>query len=434
MTMMLRDFYTALTLDGSNDKVAGTNALALSAFTLAAWVRRTKNSATQPIVSGGANSASLRVNSNNGFELAKAGVGVVGAASANEVVRRFEFVHLCATYDGTTVRLYFNGAKVVEAAASQTFASSTYGVGTDNTNFFGGTVDDALIYDSVLSDAEVARIAMVGPEYLPKPRVLDWRFDDAIGSSVADASSTGNVGTITEANFSRIAPASAPFLDRNMGLCGDFNGSNARVDLGAELTNAVLAGASAVTAMCWFRITNPWQVGRFFGAMTSASNAGVLIWTTGTTNTQQLGMSGRSKSTDSSVAIVLNPILEPGNWMHFAGVFDFANKVEYAYVNGILRATADASSWGGTSFESNSVGGHLGGYSGGDYFKGQIDDIRVYTRALSKREIRHGYLSGIWPKDRPALLWTFDEGTAANSGAQSVTVTPQNMAYRASFM
>lgn len=434
MTMMLRDFYTALTLDGSNDKVAGTNALALTAFTMAAWVRRTKNGATQPIVSGGANSASLRINSSNGFELAKAGVGVVGSASTNELVRRFDFAHLCATYDGTTVRLYFNGAKIVEAAASQTFASSTYGVGTDNTNFFGGTVDDALIYGSVLSDAEVARLAMVGPDFLNKPRLLDWRFDEGVGSAVTDLSATGNTGTITEAGYSRIVPASPPFIDRDMGLCADFNGSNARVDLGAELTNTVLAGASAITAMCWFRITNPWQVGRFFGAFTGASNAGALIWTTGTTNTQQLGMSGRSKSTDSSVAIVLNPILEPGNWMHFAGVFDFANKVEYAYVNGILRATADASSWAQTSFEGNNSGGHIGGYSGTDYFKGQIDDLRVYTRALSKREIRHGYLTGDWPNDRPALLWTFDNGTAENSGTQAVTVTPQNMAYRASFM
>jgi len=310
---MRRDCYTALSFNGTSHKVDGAISLTLTAFTLAAWVRRTKASAVQPIIAGGAGSACLRINANNGIELAKVGGDVVGVSSPNEVMTRLEYVHVAAAYDGATVRLYVNGVRVVTAAAVETFAASIYSAATDGTNWFGGTMDDAVIVAEALSDAAVMALAFQGAGVASGSRLLDWRFDEAAGSTAVDYSGTGNTGTITGATYSRIVPQQPVYLRRNMGYAANFNGSDARIDLDATLTNVVMAGAPAITVSLWFRYMTPWKAGRLFGAYTSGASVAVLLWITGSASAPQLALSGRSRNADSSVATTLTNILEPGN-------------------------------------------------------------------------------------------------------------------------
>lgn len=84
------------------------------------------------------------------------------------------WVHLAATYDGFTGRLYVNGAEVAHGAVTGPFAVDTNPVvlsgngnaaGPDYTERIPGRLDDVMLYRRALSAAEVARLtngALVG--------------------------------------------------------------------------------------------------------------------------------------------------------------------------------------------------------------------------------------------------------------------------------
>lgn len=75
------------------------------------------------------------------------------SAAASGVAR-----HVAATYDGTTLKLYVNGAQVASTASKGSItAPSTFTVGarSDFAGSWAGVIDDAAVYDRALSAAEV---------------------------------------------------------------------------------------------------------------------------------------------------------------------------------------------------------------------------------------------------------------------------------------
>jgi hypothetical protein len=79
------------------------------------------------------------------------------------------------------------------------------------------------------------------------------------------------------------------------------------------------------------------------------------------------------------------PVLN--TWYHVAGVYNAAAKTLDIYVNGVL----DNSVLSGTVPASQSlpnVNVNIGRRSGGLYFNGIIDEVRIYNRALLAAEIQ----------------------------------------------
>jgi len=74
-------------------------------------------------------------------------------------------------------------------------------------------------------------------------------------------------------------------------------------------------------------------------------------------------------------------------WYHVAGVYDAAARTLDIYVNGVrdngvLLGTVPASQ------VNSSVNVNIGRRSGGFYFNGVIDEVRIYNRALTGPEIQ----------------------------------------------
>jgi hypothetical protein len=75
--------------------------------------------------------------------------------------------------------------------------------------------------------------------------------------------------------------------------------------------------------------------------------------------------------------------LVPGRWSHLATTYD--GRVQRMYVNGKLVASRPLA----RSKLAESGALHVGGSPiWGDRFKGKIDEVRVYNRALTAEEIR----------------------------------------------
>ena len=99
-----------------------------------------------------------------------------------------------------------------------------------------------------------------------------------------------------------------------------------------------------------------------------------------------------------------------GNWYHLAGTFD--GEYQKLYINGELAATEKLMfKVLGESNNDLVIGKHTSGST--SYFKGAIDDVRLYGRALSTEEIKSLYnndvpaiesskLVGYWPLEGDA--------------------------------
>ena len=74
-------------------------------------------------------------------------------------------------------------------------------------------------------------------------------------------------------------------------------------------------------------------------------------------------------------------------WYHVAGVYNASARTLDIYVNGVLN-NGTLSGTVPASQINSAVNVNIGRRSGGFYFNGMIDDVRIYNRALSQAEIQ----------------------------------------------
>jgi large repetitive protein len=146
-----------------------------SAITLAAWVKPGKQD-TQDLIKKATNG------SVDGYELALASIGSTtspGTAfvrfnqvSSTETYRvdsttKYPFdgntwVHLAATYDGTTIRFYYNGIEETSKPGPTSIATNTLplSIGAQGaTRLFQGSIDEVRVYNRALTPGEIRRLA-----------------------------------------------------------------------------------------------------------------------------------------------------------------------------------------------------------------------------------------------------------------------------------
>jgi hypothetical protein len=102
---------------------------------------------------------------------------------------------------------------------------------------------------------------------------------------------------------------------------------------------------------------------------------------------------------------------EPGTWYHLAGTYD--GKTMAAFVNG--QKVGSTRQAGPIELDDSDlmVGKGDPDYSDGEYFHGQIADIRIWNVARSGEQIQAAMKTKLTGKE-PGLvaLWTFEDGTA----------------------
>ena len=79
-----------------------------------------------------------------------------------------------------------------------------------------------------------------------------------------------------------------------------------------------------------------------------------------------------------------------GRWYHVVGVYDSISKTASIYVDGIFRNSSS-----NVDFTSPDVANSFNiGRGISTYWNGSIDDVRVYSRALSAAEVKKLYQMG----------------------------------------
>ena len=141
--------------------------------------------------------------------------------------------HVAASYDGSTWRLYVDGAlqttlvvgaftprfDSIQHAAIGTALNSTGGVGTQTQGFFNGAIDEVRIWNYARSTAQIAsarnREIPVASGLLGR-----WGLNEGSGTTATDSSGSHVNGVITGSNWSWVsggpftgAPNAAPVVD-----------------------------------------------------------------------------------------------------------------------------------------------------------------------------------------------------------------------------
>lgn len=159
----------ALRQNGSNQYAVVPNSQILnitSNITLAAWIKPEKI-ATQRIIDkvvigqsgyslflSGGGLVSVRFNDNNTYRL---------DSSTSYPTNGTIWMHVAASYNGSTIRLYINGVENISKSVSFSIVGNSNGVGigaaANGNNSLQGTLDNIRIYNRALSLAEIQALA-----------------------------------------------------------------------------------------------------------------------------------------------------------------------------------------------------------------------------------------------------------------------------------
>lgn len=235
-----------------------------------------------------------------------------------------------------------------------------------------------------------------------------WKLDEGAGTSAADSSGNSNTGTMT--NF----PA-GPWTTGQVGGALTFDGTNDDIDVGS---GASLDDLPALTIAGWMK---PTSGGGNYTIYYKGYYGGIGGYTlTYDDDSQRLFFrsyfnGGSYLSADSEWT---GDLYQNDTWQHFAVTWDGGanpSGVRF-YLNGreVGRyAPGDVTGTGSRTSDAAEVG-VLGG-DGTNTFYGLLDDVRVYSRAITAAEVSTLYTQG----NKLVAHYELDETSGTNAADSS---------------
>lgn len=360
------------------------------------------------------------------------GTPEVRAAVSRTQLQVGKWVHLVGVYDQPSglIRLYVEKAQQDDSVLPQAWNSTGplrigRGQADDQpAEYWPGEVDDVRLYTGALDRDRVTSLresfpAEQTPPTLPEANLGGWAFDERTGTVTADDSGQGRPATVYSGTGT-----SADWAAGRRGGAAWLNGASY-----AQTAGPVVADGQSFSATSWVYLTTGLGPGKVVlgqdGEHVSSFQLGY------DTTAKRWSVVVPEADTPNPPTKVLTSIESGwlGEWTHLGVVYDASGLGELRlYVNGVLvghRAGVKVPSSDGpfTIGRGKWNGAHMG------FFPRGIDDVRVFSRALSDGEVRLVHDSAGW-----ATLgsWRFDAGsgrdytgrTNASLAQPGVTFTP----------
>ncbi len=305
-----------------------------------------------------------------------------------------QWTHIAGTYDGTNTRLYINGV----LDTSRTGISGTVGsnfdslyIGCDRQSgsrayFFNGMLDNVRIWKSARTASEIFNnmfipLSMYQLSGSYSFLAASYQFDNSAEDNSGPVQNNGFTRNITYVNFANKA---VNHLDYNNSVY--FNGSTdycSHYNIGVSVSPS-----TAITLECWIKRDTT----------SGASNDRYIINKSRTFSISdyylQLYNSGALLFGINSGAKILTtpPLITNAQWTHIAASYSSVTGVAAIYVNGEIKASTIFSGnplINNTGNDSVYIGGFAGlGASSANRFRGQIDEVRIWTKSRSAQQIK----------------------------------------------
>ncbi|UCG60006.1 MAG: hypothetical protein JSU70_10885 [Phycisphaerales bacterium] len=195
-----------------------------------------------------------------------------------------------------------------------------------------------------------------------------WPFDETSGTTAADASGNGNDGALA---------GGAVWVAGKVAGALEFNGSNARV-----VAPNIPLNSRSYTIMMWVNpVLYTGEQVVFSTGLTGANDTDMhyRLGGPGSGNVPPGGVRMGFYNNDLDTA---GGIITDNEWYHITFWYDFENQLRRIYVDGVQQAQDSGAPYLGTSGDTV-----IGAWGTGQWFRGIIDDARIYSRPLSAAEI-----------------------------------------------
>ncbi|MDO8728838.1 MAG: LamG domain-containing protein [bacterium] len=416
-----------LSFDGFNDYVntgianlPSTNA----PKTFSLWVYRRSSTSGVPLSIGG-NSCNVEYFRGNGT-LYKCGDSPI--VSPNIFVSNNVWTHIVYTFDGTTNKLYLNGAlngSSVTAHDAGAITNSNIGRRSIGSTYeFDGEIDDVRVYNRALTGDEIKRLYRIGAtlkintsinnDSLKNGLVGYWSFDgkDVAGVTALDRSGNNNNGTLTGGPTRAIG---------KIGQGLSFDGVD---DVVSVTQSASINDLDTVTVSAWVyaRSSGGGGCGRIVDKVNASADGGFQFHICGSPATSYMEFDAPRWQTTNGAWITANDTLGFNGWHHVAVTYDYSSTANdpKLYLDGTFIASSEFATPAGTKATGETETLNIGNRNNLQRtWNGLIDDVRVYNRALTGDEIKRLYRIGATLKINTSInndslknglvgYWSFD--------------------------
>ncbi len=195
-----------------------------------------------------------------------------------------------------------------------------------------------------------------------------WSFDDGSGTSAFDSSGNGNDGTV-EGN--------AEWVNGQLGGALQFDGSGARV-----VAANIPFDNRSFSVMMWVNAVLYTGEQVVFSTGLTGSNDTDMHFRLGGEGSGNVPPGGVRMGFYNNDLDTAGGIIEENTWYHITFWYDFENQNRRIYVDGVMEAEGAANPYLGTTGDTV-----IGAWGTGQWFRGIIDDVQVYSHALTDNEI-----------------------------------------------
>jgi len=433
----------ALSFDGVNQYVTmgNTNDITTGDFTLAYWMKPDNISQFGAVV--------LKREGLGPYRQYQTGVGYVsgglpvsakkvyffgnnatsdhqGVHTTNDVVDG-QWHHVTVTRTSSGILIYIDGVSATLTIDSTGLSSENF---TNTGNFtiaydgganYKGLVDEARIYNRALSATEIWNLYQAGGgtrvnsansqvDALERGLAGYWKLDDGSGTTATDASTNGNTSTLTNG---------PTWTTGQIGGAVSFDGSDDYVNTTSTIDT------SLYTVCSWVYPQSNGLYQRIITTPSGNTHKWLLSFSDAVSNSQFVfSRNSGSEMGKGTGATSLN------TWHHVCGVWD--GTTLSVYLDGVSKSNSVEAGW----LYGAGSGLRMGRRHDNQYpLNGRLDEVRVYTRALSAEEIAKLYkttapdnpdsgFEGYWSFNGPDVSGTTASDRSGQGNHGTLTNSP----------
>lgn len=386
----------------------------LNKFTISKWIYLKDATSNQIFFlnSNGPNSADCgfitrTFSGNLSFEVGNGSLTQkVTISNANYINK---WTHLLCSYDSLTLKMYINGQLVKSLDYSLDIKNTTAGYNLGYYpggygQYLNGYIDDLRIYDHALSSCEIDSLYnLQNPASIPcvneKKVGLVARYD--FSGNASDVSGNGLNGTVYNATLT---------TDRfgNTSSAYDFSGSTSSYINIPD--NSQLHIANEISISMWVYRTRNTSVEGILCKGRDVGNSYSFMFNAGGGT---YGVFRAQTGTGNSNTMLTPKTVDLNKWVHLVFTVDATKQVQKLFVDGVMVTEKL-----GYTFDANNtypiqIGRHIvsaDGTGSGYAFKGKVDDLMIFNRALENCEV-----DSLFSLPNPAICGLNDITTGINA-------------------
>lgn len=232
-----------------------------------------------------------------------------------------------------------------------------------------------LIIVVVVAAVALAAFFLVSNYISSRGLVGYWHFDENTSAMAQDASGMEN-----NLNFAG-SPSWQSGSDCKAGSCLNLNGIDSYLSMSSTPSLNI---ADSMTIEVWMK-PDAWADGKSRGIVskTNDSSNGFALYDDGNYPTKL------NFRTSVNGFLHSNANVDVGEWQHWVFTYDAAAQEVKIYKNGVLDNTYSSINFGDITNSEDFQIGRSQTWNG--YFSGNLDEVRIYNRALSEQQILNHY-------------------------------------------